>query len=141
MLPCGLGLHTAADVHYGQAPAVRAARAQFLDAACQAHLERFVSKPPAPPKLPGTSWINPPRKRNQPLSKKTLSGAPDRLTDSEVAADAGPARKCIEALLGAGPIHRDGEPEDIAGAVAWLLSDEAGYVTGQVIGVNGGRYI
>ena len=57
----GLGLHTAADVHHGHAPAVQAARAQVLDAAYRAHPERFVSKPPAPPKLPGTSWINPPQ--------------------------------------------------------------------------------
>lgn len=40
-----------------------------------------------------------------------------------------------------GPVPRQGEPEDIAGAAAWLVSDEAGYVTGQTIGVNGGRYI
>lgn len=46
-----------------------------------------------------------------------------------------------EALAQAGPICREGRPEDIAGAVAWLASDEAGYVTGQIIGVNGGRYI
>jgi putative transposase len=57
----GLGLHTAADVHYGHAAAVRAARADVLTAACHQHPERFVSKPPAPPKLPGTSWINPPQ--------------------------------------------------------------------------------
>jgi putative transposase len=56
----GLGLHTAADIHYGRAAAVRAGRAQVLDAAYLAHPERFVRKPPAPPKLPGTSWINPP---------------------------------------------------------------------------------
>jgi putative transposase len=59
----GLGLHTAADVHHGHAPAVQARRAQVLDAAYQAHPERFVSKPPAPPKLPGTSWINPPQEK------------------------------------------------------------------------------
>ena len=59
----GLGLHTAADVHHGHAPAVRAARAQVLDAAYLAHPERFVSKPPAPPELPGTSWINPPQEK------------------------------------------------------------------------------
>ena len=47
----------------------------------------------------------------------------------------------FQAMIAAGPIRRHGEPEDIAGAVAWLVSDEAGYVTGQVIGVNGGRYI
>ena len=46
-----------------------------------------------------------------------------------------------EAFINAGPIRRQGEPEDIAGACAWLVSDEAGYVTGQTIGVNGGRYI
>jgi len=46
-----------------------------------------------------------------------------------------------EGAIQAGPIKRQGEPEDIAGACAWLVSDEAGYVTGQTIGVNGGRYI
>jgi 2-hydroxycyclohexanecarboxyl-CoA dehydrogenase len=46
-----------------------------------------------------------------------------------------------EESIQAGPIRRQGEPEDIAGACAWLVSDEAGYVTGQTIGVNGGRYI
>jgi len=47
----------------------------------------------------------------------------------------------FQAMVEAGPIPRHGEPEDVAGAVAWLVSDEAGYVTGQVIGVNGGRYV
>ena len=56
----GLGLHTPADVHHGRAAAVRAGRAQALTAAYLAHPERFVRKPPVPPKLPGTSWINPP---------------------------------------------------------------------------------
>ena len=46
-----------------------------------------------------------------------------------------------DALAKAGPICREGRPEDIAGAVAWLASEETGYVTGQIIGVNGGRYI
>ena len=47
----------------------------------------------------------------------------------------------FQAMIDAGPIRRHGEPEDIAGCVAYLASDEAGYVTGQVFGVNGGRYI
>jgi putative transposase len=34
-----------------------------LTAAYHAHPERFVRKPPAPPKLPGTSWINPPEEK------------------------------------------------------------------------------
>jgi 2-hydroxycyclohexanecarboxyl-CoA dehydrogenase len=46
-----------------------------------------------------------------------------------------------QALIDSGPIRRQGEPEDIAGACAWLVSEEAGYVTGQTIGVNGGRYM
>jgi 2-hydroxycyclohexanecarboxyl-CoA dehydrogenase len=50
-------------------------------------------------------------------------------------------RERFQSMIEAGPIRRHGEPEDIAGAAAWLASDEAGYVTGQVIGVNGGRYI
>lgn len=37
------------------------------------------------------------------------------------------------------PVRRAGKPEDIAAACAFLVSEEAGYVTGQVIGVNGGR--
>ena len=37
------------------------------------------------------------------------------------------------------PVRRIGIPEDIAAACAYLVSDEAGYVTGQIIGVNGGR--
>jgi 2-hydroxycyclohexanecarboxyl-CoA dehydrogenase len=37
------------------------------------------------------------------------------------------------------PVRRAGRPEDIAAACAFLVSDEAGYITGQVIGVNGGR--
>jgi putative transposase len=57
----GLGLHTASDVHHGHAAAVRARRAGILTAAYHAHPERFVRKPPTPPKLPGTSWINPPQ--------------------------------------------------------------------------------
>src|SRR5664279_12964 len=56
----GLGLHTAADVHHGRAGAVREQRAVILNAAYDAHPERFVHKPPMPPKLPGVSWINKP---------------------------------------------------------------------------------
>jgi NAD(P)-dependent dehydrogenase (short-subunit alcohol dehydrogenase family) len=37
------------------------------------------------------------------------------------------------------PVRRIGRPEDIAAACAFLISDEAGYITGQILGVNGGR--
>jgi 2-hydroxycyclohexanecarboxyl-CoA dehydrogenase len=37
------------------------------------------------------------------------------------------------------PVRRSGTPEDIAAMCAFLCRDEAGYITGQIIGVNGGR--
>jgi NAD(P)-dependent dehydrogenase (short-subunit alcohol dehydrogenase family) len=36
------------------------------------------------------------------------------------------------------PLGRIGKPEDIAAAVVFLCSEEASYITGQVIRVNGG---
>ncbi len=38
------------------------------------------------------------------------------------------------------PVGRTGVPDDIASAVSWIASEETGYVTGQTINVNGGRY-
>jgi len=45
----------------------------------------------------------------------------------------------IQANINATPVRRIGKPEDIAAACAFLISDEAGYITGQILGVNGGR--
>ena len=39
------------------------------------------------------------------------------------------------------PMKRLGQPDDIAKAVAFLISDDASYVTGQTIHVNGGMYM
>ncbi|TGP18204.1 MULTISPECIES: SDR family NAD(P)-dependent oxidoreductase [unclassified Mesorhizobium] len=39
------------------------------------------------------------------------------------------------------PLRREGDPSEIASVVAFLLSDDASYVTGQIIGVNGGSII
>ncbi|MBW1940061.1 MAG: 3-oxoacyl-[acyl-carrier-protein] reductase, partial [Deltaproteobacteria bacterium] len=39
------------------------------------------------------------------------------------------------------PLGRPGEPEDVAGVVAFLASESAAYITGQVIHVSGGMYI
>ena len=47
----------------------------------------------------------------------------------------------IETMVQSMPVRRAGEPNDIANACAWLASEETGYVTGQTIGINGGRVV
>jgi 2-hydroxycyclohexanecarboxyl-CoA dehydrogenase len=39
------------------------------------------------------------------------------------------------------PMKRSGQPEDIAAAVSYLASEDANYVTGQTLSVNGGRFL
>ena len=46
-----------------------------------------------------------------------------------------------DTLLAQIPVGRFGLPEDVASAVCFLASDEATYITGQVLGVNGGIYM
>ena len=48
--------------------------------------------------------------------------------------------KTREALITRIPLGRLGAPEDVASAVCFLVSDEAAYITGQVLAVNGGMY-
>jgi len=46
-----------------------------------------------------------------------------------------------QVLLNQIPLNRLGRPEEIAAAVAFLASPEAGYITGETINVNGGMYM
>jgi 2-hydroxycyclohexanecarboxyl-CoA dehydrogenase len=62
-------------------------------------------------------------------------------TDTQLLADVMSGEggdKVLAGMKRAIPLGRVGTPEDIAGAVAYLASDEAGYVTGQVLSVSGG---
>ena len=45
----------------------------------------------------------------------------------------------VEDHIARTPVRRVGTPEDIAAACAFFVSEEAGYITGQILGVNGGR--
>jgi putative transposase len=63
----GIGLLTPAVVHFGEAQTVLANRQVVLDAAYQAHPDRFVRRPPKPLPLPSAVWINKP----VPPSEKT----------------------------------------------------------------------
>jgi putative transposase len=56
----GIALLTPAVVHFGETQAVLANRQVVLDAAYQAHPDRFVRRPPQPLPLPSAVWINKP---------------------------------------------------------------------------------
>jgi NAD(P)-dependent dehydrogenase (short-subunit alcohol dehydrogenase family) len=72
----------------------------------------------------------------------TVNAVPPGFIDTPMlrkAADADLIGGTIEYHIGKTPVRRVGRPEDIAAACAFLVSEEAGYITGQILGVNGGR--
>jgi putative transposase len=73
----GVGLMTPAMVHHGVADAVYAHRQRVLQAAYEAHPERFVRGVPTPPKPPKEVWINRPQSDSivVPPPDSTQSGA------------------------------------------------------------------
>ncbi len=60
----GIGMMTPESVHYGRASDILMARQGTLDMAYALHPERFVKRPPSPPELPATAWINPPKEKS-----------------------------------------------------------------------------
>lgn len=63
---------------------------------------------------------------------------PHRHGTSGVAEGAGNPEKLLEAFTRAIPLGRLGQPDDLASAIAFFASADAGFITGQVLGVSGG---
>lgn len=61
------------------------------------------------------------------------------VADTPLTADADNGK--LEKMLSNIPMHRKATPEDVAGAVMFLVSDESKYITGITVDVTGGRYI
>ena len=47
----------------------------------------------------------------------------------------------LKLVIAQTPVRRAGTPDDIAAACSFLCSEEAGYITGQALNVNGGWYL
>jgi len=50
-------------------------------------------------------------------------------------------KEILDKIIAQIPLGRLGEPSEVAGAVAYLVSEDGKYITGQVIDINGGYYI
>jgi 2-hydroxycyclohexanecarboxyl-CoA dehydrogenase len=71
----------------------------------------------------------------------TVNTIPPGSIAGTIMADANISEASKERLAATLPVRRVGRPEDIANACAFLCSEASSYVTGQLIGVNGGRVV
>lgn len=76
--------------------------------------------------------------RNGVLLNAICPGPTNTPMMQEVMGSGEQARKWQEAMVRGIPLRRMGEPQDYAGIVAFLASDDGGYITGQTISVSGG---
>jgi 3-oxoacyl-[acyl-carrier protein] reductase len=102
---------------------------------------------------PGMSWYNATKSAMITLTQSMAAElAPDKIRVNAIAPVAGrtammeqmfgdDVEKGIERLLATIPLGRLAEPEDIASAAVFLASDEAAFITGIVLPVDGGRLV
>lgn len=66
----------------------------------------------------------------------TVNGVAPHAIETDMSAEWSPERR--QAIVNAIPLKRLGRPEEVAAAVIFLLSDGAGFITGEILDVNGG---
>jgi 2-hydroxycyclohexanecarboxyl-CoA dehydrogenase len=71
----------------------------------------------------------------------TVNTIPPGSITGTIMADANISAASAERLAATLPVRRAGRPEDIANACAFLVSEASSYLTGQLLGVNGGRVV
>jgi NAD(P)-dependent dehydrogenase (short-subunit alcohol dehydrogenase family) len=75
----------------------------------------------------------------QPSRRDSSTAASDGLFETSMTQ--GMTEAALEQVKAQTPMGRLGKPEEIADAVAFLASPRSGFITGQVLGVNGGMYM
>jgi 2-hydroxycyclohexanecarboxyl-CoA dehydrogenase len=74
----------------------------------------------------------------------TVNNVPPGFVDTPMlrtSAESGDLGRAVDVIAAASPMKRPGRPEDMAAAIGFLASEDAGYITGLTLGVNGGRYV
>ena len=71
----------------------------------------------------------------------TINAIAPSVTDTPMLRGSGVPEEILRQSVQGQPIRRMGTPEDIAAACAYLVSEEAGFFTGQVMSPNGGRHL
>ena len=79
--------------------------------------------------------------RTVDMAAFTANAVAPGLIDTPMVKDAMVSPEIRRQAVEGAPVRRIGVPDDIAAAVAYLVSEEASFVTGQVLSPNGGRYM